>query len=76
MNARIQPMTKVKQARLERRMKVADLAALVGIDQGQMSRIENGKQMPRSRARAEKIAEVLGIDPMDVVFSEPGEKAA
>lgn len=76
MNIRKPPMTKIKQARLNRGMKVADLALLVGIDQGQMSRIENGKQLPRSRERVEKIADVLGLDLIDVIFNGQEEKAA
>lgn len=76
MNTSKQPMTKVKRARLDLGLKVSDLALKVGIDQGQMSRIENGKQLPRSRDRIEKIAKVLGIEPIDVVFNEPEEKAA
>ncbi len=76
MNTRRQPMTKVKRARLDLGIRVSDLAELVGIDQGQMSRIENGKQIPRSRDRVERIAKALGLDPIDVVFNEPDEEIA
>lgn len=76
MNTRKQQMTRIKQARLALGIRVSDLADLVGIDQGQMSRIENGKQIPRSRERIEKIAKALGIAPIDVVFNEPEKEAA
>ena len=69
-------MTKIKQARMKSGMTVLQLAMKVGIDPSSMSRIENGKQQCRARARVEKIAGVLGLELLDVVFNEPEEKAA
>lgn len=48
-------------------MRVVDLARAVGTHQGHISRVVNG-QAAASRELAEAMADVLGIDPADVMW--------
>lgn len=59
----------IRSARLKAGLSQKELAALVGCTQVHISSIENGQKSP-SAALAKKIADVLKINPMDILFPE------
>jgi transcriptional regulator with XRE-family HTH domain len=60
--------TKVKQARIESGLKLADVAQLSGISQGMISKIENA-QVATSLETLQKLCHAIGL-PLSRLFSE------
>jgi transcriptional regulator with XRE-family HTH domain len=60
--------TKVKQARIESGLKLADVAQLSGISQGMISKIENA-QVATSLETLQKLCNAIGL-PLSRLFSE------
>lgn len=69
-------MSMIKTLRLQRGQTLAQVAAAVGTDAGNMSRIENGKQAA-SPAMAEKLAKHFGyaITEMQILYPERFEES-
>lgn len=67
-------MTKLRIARKQRGLTVYDVADRVGLTAGAVSRIERGL-LGASPAKARLLANVLGVDVLDVIFNKE-EKAA
>lgn len=69
--------TKLKQARKQRQLTVAAVALAVGTDQGNLSRIENGKQMP-GKELAQRLHEFYGgsVSLLDILMPTSTERAA
>lgn len=65
---------RIRDVRLQRGMTIAQLAYEVGINPGNLSRIERGIEFVNDERRV-KIATVLGIDPNDL-WSYPEVKAS
>ncbi len=61
----LQPKNKIKEFRIEKKLKQSALASRVGIYQSEISKIETGERMP-SVYLAEKIAKVLEKSVNDV----------
>ncbi len=61
----LQPKNKIKEFRIEKKLKQSALAGRVGIHQSEISKIETGERMP-SVYLAEKIAKVLEKSVNDV----------
>lgn len=66
-DARMQVASRIRWARLERKMSQAELAAAVGIRPETVSRYENGKTSP-SMVRLEAIAKALGVAVKDFLL--------
>lgn len=62
----------IKEKRLEKNLSQTALAVKVKCSQGHLSDIENGNVTPSS-ALAKKLADVLGIDVLDILY--PSHKA-
>ncbi len=64
----LQPKNKIKEFRIEKKLKQSALVGRVGIHQSEISTIETGERMP-SIYLAEKIAKALDKS-VDEVFSD------
>lgn len=64
-------MTPLKTIRMRRGSTLAEVAAAVGTDAGNLSRIENGKQRA-SAAIAEKLAKYFGYALTEIQIIYPG----
>ena len=62
----------IKRLRLEKEIKLREMAERVGISPAYMSRIESGRELPPKGERVVKIAEVLGVS-VDTLLSLAGK---
>lgn len=63
--------TPLRMAREQRRLTIQQVATSVGIDPGNLSRIERGKQVP-SKDLAEKLCQVFGgeVTETQIIYPE------
>jgi transcriptional regulator with XRE-family HTH domain len=65
----------VKQLRLSKGLRLADVAKRMGSHKGYVSGIENGKVSPPSPRMTKKLAKILGLDVLDLLEFAWVEKA-
>jgi transcriptional regulator with XRE-family HTH domain len=68
-------VSKLKAARKQLGLTVAQVADRAGVTVGFVSRVERGLVGVRPET-AKRLAEVLSLDPADVIFAERVERAA
>jgi transcriptional regulator with XRE-family HTH domain len=66
---------RIRALRKAKGLTMREVAGLAGISQGQLSRLENGKQGLRSGTLA-RIAEALGVEPYVLYLPGPAEEEA
>ncbi|EKL1664941.1 helix-turn-helix transcriptional regulator, partial [Salmonella enterica] len=61
---------RIRQLRIAKNMKLADLAEAVGVDAANISRLETGKQKQFTEQSLIKLANILGVEIADLFTSE------
>ncbi|MFB4912669.1 XRE family transcriptional regulator [Enterobacter hormaechei subsp. steigerwaltii] len=64
---------RIRELRLEKGMKISDLAEAVGIDGANVSRVETGKQKSFTEQSLSKYATALGVSVADLFTPSPNE---
>jgi len=62
-------MSKIKAARKAKGLTILEVATLIGVTPGTISRVERGLQGMRPET-AKRLAAVLGLDPAEVIFAD------
>jgi transcriptional regulator with XRE-family HTH domain len=65
----VDPREDLRTARLKRELTQQKLAALSGIDQGRISKIENGEIKDPAFSTVRLLARALNMDPRDLRFA-------
>lgn len=65
--------SRIRALRQERKMTQQQIADLLGVDRGNVSRYEKGEQLPES-ARLPRLAEALGVTLAELLAESPFEK--
>lgn len=62
--------TKIKNARIAKGMTQEELGEILGVQKSAVAKYENGRVINIKRSTLQKISDVLGIPPADLVYNE------
>ena len=62
--------TRIKNARIAKRMTQEELGKAIGVQKSAIAKYENGRVVNIKRSTLKKISDVLGIPPIDLIYED------